>query len=174
MAPTRWSRALTSFATLWLATTIVFYSDAGAGIVALFLCGAGGALLALGVLLRLVFRRSGWVALGMLLIGVAIAWWPPPSNPLFRVRFALSERALTERAVAALKASEETTESEWIGWFHVRRVTVFDGQVRFITTPCGVVDSCGVVYAPSRPPTRYMEDAFTPLQGAWWHVFEGF
>jgi hypothetical protein len=46
--------------------------------------------------------------------------------------------------------------------------------VRFITTPCGVVDACGVVYAPFGPPSRWMEDQFTSLHGAWWHVFEGF
>ena len=98
-----------------------------------------------------------------------------PRNPLFRIRFALSERALTREAQALLASGDRReTSSRRIGLFTIERLTVAEGQVRFITTSCGVVDSCGVVYAPTAPPVQWMEDRFAPLSNGWWHVYEGF
>ena len=174
---------------LWLAAMLVIYSDAGSGIIGLFafvggVIALGGAMI-VQLLLRLlerrgagpqwrVSRRTQLVAPIALAAAIAMVGLSGPRSPLFRLRFALSERALETRAKALVTTTFQSSAPEWIGWFRVGRINVHDGQVRFITTPCGVVDSCGVVYAPSGSPNRWMEDQFTSLHGAWWHVFEGF
>jgi hypothetical protein len=97
----------------------------------------------------------------------------PPENPLFRARFSLSRPALTAKAKEALKAGT-IADDQYIGLFHVEFASVYDGQVRFLTAGCGLLDSCGVVYSPSGPPTMRGEDRFRHLDGPWWHVNEGF
>jgi len=61
-----------------------------------------------------------------------------------------------------------------VGFFFVQRTDIVEGQVRFITTSCVVIDSCGLVYSPLTEPRRWQEDVFTPLHGRWWHLMEGF
>ena len=174
---------------LWLAVMLVIFSDAGSGIVGLFLFIGGVVALGGAVIVQVLQRRlarrgtvpppraSGrWtlaapIALTLALLMAASAG---PHNPLFRLRFAMSQSAFEARARALGTAPFQSTQPEWIGWFRVERIVAGEGNVRFITTPCGVVDACGVVYAPSGFPKLWMEDRFTPLQGAWWHVFEGF
>ena len=174
---------------LWLAAMFVIYSDAGSGIIGMFtfeggVIALGGAMI-VHLLLRLlarrgaggewrVSRRSQLVAPIALAAAIAMAALSGPRSPLFRLRFALSERAFETRARALVTTTFQSSTPEWIGLFRVQRLQVYEGQVRFITTPCGVLDSCGVVYAPSGSPSRWMEDQFTSLHGAWWHVFEGF
>ena len=174
---------------VWVAAMVLVYSDAGSGIAAMFGFMGGVAVLTVVVIVQLllgVLRRRGtiadtrfrgrWqlVAPVALAVAMAMAVQAGPRGPLFKLRFALSEHALETRARALVASTFHSTTPEWIGLFRVLRITAQDNQVRFITTPCGVVDSCGVVYAPSGSPSRWMEDQFRPLHGAWWHVFEGF
>jgi hypothetical protein len=97
-----------------------------------------------------------------------------PDNPLFIARFRLSE-ALTREAHRRLQLVETASpRSKRVGLFLVERTEVVGEQVRFITSTCGVLASCGVVYAPSDPPVRWQEDTFSPLTARWWHLVERF
>ena len=174
-AATGGERVVNVAAVLWLALTIFFFSDAGTSILGIYAVLGGGVVLAAVVVLRFLFRRPCFLALVILVTALPIVFYPAPESPLFQFRFWLSRNAFDVRARALTGTTYQSLQPEWIGLFRVERITTHEnGQVRFITTPCGVVDSCGVVYAPSGTPSRYMEDQFTPLHGAWWHVFEGF
>ena len=106
---------------------------------------------------------------------VALGFTGGPRGPLFRARFSLSERALTREARRLLQSPPPVRIVPGrVGLFFVQRGDVVEGQVRFITTSCGMIDSCGLVYAPTSEPKRWQEDVFSPLGGRWWHLFEGF
>ena len=180
-------RILAILSIAWLLVVLVQNSDAGLGILGLFMLFYGGAALCTAWFIRLIvfalrrrrapdrrFPRQFLVTPGALLLALTVGFLDAPRGPLFRMRFALSERALTSEAQALLAGSKQADPPRRVGLFNVERLTVHDGQVRFITTPCGVVDSCGLVYSPNKEPSRWQEDSFTYLTGAWWHVFEGF
>jgi hypothetical protein len=180
-------RILGGVALVWFVVLLVQSSDAGVGLLAVYTWLFGGAAIAVAWVIRLILfrvRRSGtdrrlsrWFAVPPVLIlsSLAIGLVEAPRSPLFRIRFALSERALTREARALLASGDRReTSSRRIGLFTIERLTVAEGQVRFITTSCGVVDSCGMVYSPTAQPVRWMEDQFTPLSNGWWHVYEGF
>jgi len=96
-----------------------------------------------------------------------------PSNPLFRLRFALSQPALADR-VALQKESATTRDPEWVGLFYVARVERLGNEVRFITGMCGVVDQCGLVYR-SAPPTRARgKERLRRLSDNWYHLYDVF
>ena len=96
-----------------------------------------------------------------------------PSNPLFRLRFALSQSALADR-VALQKESAPTRDPEWVGLFYVARVERLGNEVRFITGMCGVVDQCGLVYR-SAPPTRARgKERLRRLSDNWYHLYDVF
>lgn len=180
-------RTLTIFGILWLAALMFFGSDAGTNIIEVYLFAFAGAGLAAiwAVRYGVVMRRhptrqpKNWVpvvvVLGYIAVATFLVFIDAPHNPLFLARFRASERALTAEAQRLLAAGDESPEGgRRVGLFRVERLTVFRGQVRFITTGCGVVDSCGFVYSPTTVPTRYQEDVFSPLHGRWWHLMEGF
>jgi len=96
-----------------------------------------------------------------------------PSNPLFRLRFALSQSALADR-VALQKESATARDPEWVGLFYVARVERLGNEVRFITGMCGVVDQCGLVYR-SVPPTRARgKERLRRLSDNWYHLYDVF
>jgi hypothetical protein len=177
---------LTADSVVWLLVVLEPHSDAGAGLVALFTLLYGGAILAVWVVRLVLFVRtrrsrprplSKWfiVPPAAIVLSLVVALLLAPRNPLFRIRFALSEEAFTREARALLASGKrQELVARSIGLFRVERLTVSEGQARFITTSCGVVDSCGVVYSPDGEPARWMEDRFTPLSDGWWHVYEGF
>ena len=181
-------RMLAVAALVWLTVLVVQNSDAGIGIVGLFTWVFGAAAIAVVWMVRLVLffvlrghrpdvRMSRWFAVPpvVILCSLLIGLLDAPGGVLFRMRFAASEPALTREAEALISTGDRHDQSSRrIGLFTVARTSVFEGQVRFITTPCGVVDSCGVVYSPNGEPARMMEDRFTRLWNGWWHVFEGF
>lgn len=170
---------------MWFLPLPVFYSQTGIAIPA-FLCSVyGWALLGLvfaaTLLLSKQARRTGLLhrlappVILLLAAGVfaIYALAGPGANPFFRLRFELSQGALTEAATRKL-ASPSSDVPAWIGLFPVLSKEVQDQSVRFITTNCGVVDSCGLVYSPSQPPRRVYEDRFVQLSGDWYHVLQGF
>lgn len=184
-------RVLSAVALVWVLSLISMYSDAGVGILGFFLLFYGGLALLLAWLLRgaayLAVRRGGstaglpsvkWWAVvpGCIATALTLAtFFESPTNPLFQARFRLSEAALTRRAQSLLAASgTDVRDRGRVGLFVADRIEVHDGQVRFITTSCGVVDACGLVYVPSGEPRSVMEDRFTHLRGPWWHLYEGF
>jgi hypothetical protein len=92
------------------------------------------------------------------------------SVPL-RARLFLSGPALRQSAayLSQLPQSRFQEQPQWIGLFRVREFSQFDGELRFLTNSCGLVDNCGLVFSPNgRPPNRG-EDTFEHLYGEWWH-----
>lgn len=166
-----------------------FSSNAGVDLLAVYFTVFGGGVLALLTAIRIAFfivaRRHTasrvpirWFVVWIfvcLAAGVIATVAEGPRNPLFRWRFRLSEHALTDYARAAAAAPNHSPAiPHRVGLFFPERIDIHDGQVRVITTPCGVVDACGIVYSPAGPPTPWQEDVFSHLSGPWWHLFEGF
>lgn len=174
---------------IWLLWIVVLASDAGVGVVHLYSLIYGG--LAIGivwlVMLFVMWRSSKpnatpWPARvrwmlatpALLLLGSISEFVPQPSL-LFKLRFRLSQEALEREAKRTLDDGERVVLfGRRVGLFAVHNLSMYDGQVRFITTNCGIVDACGVVYSPNAPPTRVSEDQFVHLRGPWWHVYQGF
>jgi len=96
-----------------------------------------------------------------------------PSNPLFRLRFALSQSALADR-VALQKDSATTRDPEWVGLFYVARVEQLGNEVRFITGMCGVVDQCGLVYRSTPPTGARGKERVRRLSDNWYHLYDVF
>jgi len=182
-------RILAVAGAFWLLTLVVLTSDAGVGIIGFYVLLYGG--IALGACWAVLVGRWirarrrdpesasastwRWYLVPAILLGsLVLSAIDGPNNPLFRVRFQLSRTALTREAQRLLNAPDGTPARRRVGLFRVERSDVIDGQVRFITTTCGVIDSCGVVYSPVNEPRRWQEDRFSPLGDRWWHLFEGF
>ena len=172
---------------LWLVVLAVVGSDAGVNIVEFYAVqGVGTAIAVLWSARFVRLRRRalgdtstpGWpwlIVPAYVAVAVTIFFLDGPRSPLFQARFRLSEAALTRAAEGLLAApAAEPGAPHRVGLFRVKRTEVVEGQVRFVTTSCGVVDACGLVYSPATDPTRVQEDVFTPLRGRWWHLFEGF
>ena len=96
-----------------------------------------------------------------------------PSNPLFRIRFVLSQSALANR-VAAETEPVTTQGPQWIGLFHVARIERLDNEVRFITGMCGVVDQCGLVFRLVPPTQVHRKERLRRLSGSWYHLYDVF
>lgn len=177
--PLRLLRGLTIIAIGWLLALCVAHSQAGVNLIWLAVRVYGGAAILLswlvllatspavrGVRLSLRLAPAAAVILAMLLA------FNQPWNPLFRVRFELSRSRFAAAAEHCRKHS--ICEPSRIGLFPVERSYVTRDQVRFITTSCGLVDSCGVVYSPSAIPPQLSEDRYTSLGGGWYHIHESF
>lgn len=183
-------RRLSLAASAWLIALLVLTSDAGVGIIDFFLFVYGGLALAVWCLARWIVtvraRRRSPVVTGpswrqwsivpiCLAAGVALNALEGTRNPLFIARFRLSEPAFAREAQRLLQTPvPDELRDRRLGLFAVQRSEVVDGQVRFITASCGVIDSCGVVFAPTAAPKRFQEDTFVPIFGRWWHLYERF
>jgi len=126
----------------------------------------------------LISRRGSFLlssSLLLLLLAAATIFGraQSPSNPLFRLRFALSQPALVER-VAMQTGRATTRDPEWVGLFYVARVERLDNEVRFITGMCGVVDQCGLVYRPVPPTRPSRKERLRYLSGGWYHLYDVF
>lgn len=181
-------RLLLGMTAAWLLAVLFYYSNAGVGIEGLFVFIYGGGALVLLLVIRLACfvdatrrlrvprRWASWIAAAACLgLAVVTAGCEGRRSPLFKLRFRASEGALAEQArLMATDPRQRPSAPVRIGLFTVDRVDVVDGQVRFITSPCGVIDSCGLVYVPSGSPRRFQEDRFSHIKGRWWHLYEGF
>ena len=167
---------------MWVLVLVWFVSNPGIDYLEALAALAGtivviAALLTFGA--RGLISRRGSVLLSASLILLFIAAVTifgraqSPSNPLFRLRFALSQSALAHRV--ALQAPSATThDPEWVGLFYVARVEWLGNEVRFITGMCGVVDQCGLVYR-STPPTRARgKERLRRLSDNWYHLYDVF
>jgi hypothetical protein len=96
-----------------------------------------------------------------------------PSNPLFRLRFHLSQPAL--EAAARIALSDKTLPTPtWLGLFPVRRVDVYPAEVRFMSDGCEVIDECGLAYVPGPLPTGRSKTRIQHLAGPWYHLYSVF
>jgi len=95
-----------------------------------------------------------------------------PVNPLFRLRFQLSQPALEAAASAAL--SQQPVPAGWVGLFPVRRIDVNGSEVRFISEGCGIIDECGLLYTSGSIPTGRSKTKAKPLGGPWYHLYAVF
>jgi hypothetical protein len=94
-----------------------------------------------------------------------------PVNPLFRLRFQLSQAALEAAASAALTSRPLPTPT-WVGLFPVRRIDVSpSGEVRFISAGCGIIDECGLLYTTGAIPTGRSKTKAKALGGPWYHLY---
>jgi hypothetical protein len=94
-----------------------------------------------------------------------------PLNPLFRLRFAASQAALT-RVAQELERGAPRLEPRRVGLFQARYVTVVSpDEVRLLTTDCGVIDQCGLAY---RPRSRPIGSRYAHIQGPWYLIYEPF
>ena len=179
---------LVVFGILWTVALLIVGSDAGTNILDVYVFAFGGCGVAICWIMRYLAvtrkrdpstapRTAMAVGIGSawIVIGAVTTMIDAPYNPLFHARFRASETALTTEARRLLATGQEPAKgSHLVGLFRVQRADVVDGQVRFITTSCGMIDSCGFVYSPSTEPKRVQEDVFSPLHDRWWHLMEGF
>lgn len=96
-----------------------------------------------------------------------------PANPLFLLRFSLSRSALEAATRAALAGKPHMTPG-WVGLFPVRRIEVAGSEVRYLSDGCGVVDACGLAYAPGAIPRGRSKTRLKHLDGPWHHLYEVF
>jgi hypothetical protein len=171
---------------VWVVGLLLFGSDAGLPFPALIdLVGGGAAVLVLWaarVALHLAITRYAperrrarrFVALPLgLLISVAFV----SSGAAFRVRFMLSRSLLKDyvQTVSPGITGSSPTPGVRVGLFRLRNAEVLpQGVVRMITTECGVVDSCGLVYSPAGTPPVLGEDVYDSLGGPWYHWYRRF
>jgi hypothetical protein len=179
---------LVVFGVLWTIALLVVGSDAGTDILDVYVFAFGGCGVAICWIMRYLAvtrkrdpsatpRTALVVAIGSawIVIGAVTTMIDAPHNPLFHARFRASEAALTAEARRLLMAGQEPAKGTHIvGLFRVKQTDVVNGEVRFITTSCGMIDLCGFVYSPSTEPKRLAEDVFSPLHGRWWHLLQGF
>jgi hypothetical protein len=96
------------------------------------------------------------------------------ASVLLRARVWLSERALVRAAadLEGIPADDLRARGQRVGLFWVREFQRVDSELRFTTTECGLLDTCGLVYSPVGPPVRRGEDSFSHLYGPWWHLYQ--
>jgi hypothetical protein len=179
-------RVTAAVAFVWAVAASIAESDAGMAFPTWMILAGAGVLLTMWWLFRLtaaVARRRGiriapsraalaiWMALPVSLTIVLAA---AATSTLLVARVALSAPALERSAstLAAVSPRELYTRPRRIGLFRVREFARFGRELRFLTSECGLVDNCGIVYSPDGPPQRRGEDSFTHLYGDWWHWYQ--
>jgi hypothetical protein len=172
---------------VWVLYLLLFGSDAGVPFFPVLIAGVwGGAAVVLLWVLRVALhlvvtrharerRRIRRLAAEplVLLAGFAIV----SSDAAFWVRFKMSESFLNSyvQTAAPVIASGSFVPGVRVGLFRLREAEVLpEGVVRLITTECGVIDTCGLVYSPTGPPPRVGEDVYDSLGGPWYHWYRRF
>jgi len=175
-------RSITALAVSWMLVLVWFVSNPGIDYLELLIAVAGTIIVLVAMLVGrvngLIGRRANFFVSSavLVLIVATIAIFvrsQSPANPLFRIRFTLSQPALANQA--AMQGRLETMQgSRWIGLFRVTRIERFDNEVRFITGTCGVIDQCGVVVR-SVPPTQVnRKERLRHLSGSWYALYDVF
>jgi hypothetical protein len=89
-----------------------------------------------------------------------------------RVRLSADSLVRAAPSLAALSASDLRESGARVGLFRVREFQSIDSELRFITSECGLLDTCGLVFSPNGVPVHRGEDSFTHLYGPWWHLYQ--
>jgi len=112
-------------------------------------------------------KRLPYLIPGPLLIGIVLCIWL--SGTAFRVRFSLSQAALT-RYVQALPPGTTRAYSGRVGLLDIQEEERLPGGVvRLITSEDRFLDHAGVVYCRAGMPPVVGEDSYQHLGGPWWH-----
>jgi len=176
------ARSIAVLVLAWVLVLVWFVSNAGIDYIEMLVALAGtvvviGGLFVSGVMGHISRRGSLLLCAGLLALLAAattiFAHAQSSSNPLFLLRFALSLPALADRVPTAA-GSATVQGSQWVGLFHVTRIERLNGEIRFITGMCGVIDQCGLVFR-QVPPTRARgKERLQPLSGNWYHLYDVF
>jgi hypothetical protein len=175
-------RSVRAAAIVWSVVALVAHSDTGVAFpLWMVLAGTGFLILfawLIGLTLSIVLRSGAdrsvfdtlrsWLAVPMPIVATLLLIWL--SVPL-TARLFFSGPALRQSSayLTQVQPSRLQQRPPWVGLFRVREFTQFGGELRFLTSQCGVVDSCGLVFSPGgRPPNRG-EDTFVHLYAEWWH-----
>ena len=176
------ARGIALLVLAWVFVLVWFVSNAGIDYIEMLVALAGtivfiGGLFVSGVTGLISRRGSLLLCAGLLALLTAattiFSSAQSPTNPLFLLRFALSLPALADRVPTAA-GSAAVQGSQWVGLFHVTRIERLNGEIRFITGMCGVIDQCGLVFR-QVPPTRARgKERLQPLSGNWYHLYDVF
>ena len=167
---------------MWSVVALVAHSDTGVAFpLWMLLAGTGVVVLlacVIGVIVVIALRSSSnqrladtlrsWFAIPIPIVITLLLIWL--SIPL-KTRLFFSGPALRQSAayLTQLPPNRIRQQPPWVGLFRVREFTQFGSELRFLTSDCGLVDNCGLVYSPSgRPPNRG-EDSFEHIYAEWWH-----
>jgi len=166
---------------VWVVYLLLFGSDAGLPFfpVLVILVLGGAAVLILWVFRVILHvantrrererrrvRRLMAEPVGLLICLAFVA-----SGAAFWARFMVSRSLLNDYVTA----SGSVGPGARVGLFWLREAEVLpDGVVRMITTECGVVDACGLVYSPTGRPPVVGEDVYNSLGGPWYHWYRRF
>ena len=121
------------------------------------------------------WRLIGWVVYPVAAIALLVIFVTSqlPANPLFRLRFELSRRAL-DAAVQSALAQKPPATPRWIGLFAVQRIEVDQREVRLVADACGVIDECGLFYRETPPPRPRSKVKLKHIKGRWYHLYAVF
>jgi hypothetical protein len=174
-------------AILWLIVVAVTFSDAGVAFPAFVAVLFGSVLMTGWCLIRasitLVRWRKGHTKLrtnplSWLFMPLVLAFgFIGAISPLFLSgRVFLSSDALVRSAAVLSSASPQElyANGRWVGLFRVREFSQSGKELRFITNSCGLVDSCGLLYAPEGHPQKHSKESFKHLYGSWWQLEQRF
>jgi len=96
-----------------------------------------------------------------------------PANPLFRLRFHLSQPAL-ESVILVPPPRKPLARPMWVGLFPIRRIDVYESEIQLISDGCGVVDECGLLYRRGPVPDGRYKTRVKHLGGPWYHLYSVF
>lgn len=96
-----------------------------------------------------------------------------PANPLFRLRFQLSQPAL-ENVIHIPAPRKPLATPIWVGLFLIRRIDVNESEIQLISDGCGIVDECGLVYRRDPVPDGRHKTRVKHLAGPWYHLYSVF
>lgn len=105
-------------------------------------------------------------------LGLGIAASASRGPLALRVRLGGDALLRAAPSLEAVAAADLQASPARVGLFRVRELTRSGAELRFMTSECGLVDTCGVVYSPGGRPARRGEDTLTHLYGPWWHVHQ--
>jgi hypothetical protein len=175
-------RAVRAAAIVWSVVAIVAYSDTGVAFpLSMMLAGTGAVILLawlIGLIVitalrsasdgRLADTLRSWFAIPVpIVVTMLLIWLSLPMKA--RVFFSGPALRQSPTYLTQLPNNRIRQRPPWIGLFRVREFTQFGSELRFLTSDCGVVDNCGLVYSPGgRPPNRG-EDSFEHIYAEWWH-----
>ena len=168
----------------WAVALLDLLSETGISFADVAMVAMGKVVVLVALVVRLVakrraaaHRRLAITAL-LLLAGMGAASFAlflgsqSTLNPLFRVRFAVSQPQL-ERAAAAAAEGNLPAQGSWVGVFRVHDTVVHQNGTRIITAYCGLIDRCGFALLPAGE-TRLRKAILQPIEGAWYLLYEIF